>query len=480
MTSSFERYGEFDAVGLAELVRRGEIQPLDLLEAAIDRAKAWNPRINALCHWQLDAARADTNLNARAGVLAGVPFLLKDISTHVSGWPMTSGSRVFEDFVSTFDSTIVTRYRAAGLVAFGRTTTPEFGYAAPTESKEFGATRTPGDLRLSPGGSSGGAAALVAAGVVPAAQGGDSGGSLRIPAAFCGLYGLKPTRARTPSGPYHGSFLGFSSTHVITRSVRDSAMLLDVTHGPDPGAPYFAERPGELFMEARGRAPGRVRIAVQRRAFDDATVDGECVTAVDAAADLCRTLGHEVVDVDFCFDHSKLRSLYFVVWPTLIRLALDQRAAATKRPWRLEMLETYVARMVDGVRDTSAVEFAQALENVNAAAREFRLQSDHFHAVLSPTTALVAPPIGVLDPSNPNQEQLDEALRRAVAFTQIYNVTGQPAASLPLHWTANGLPVGVQLATRYGDEALLLQLSTQLEAASPWFDRTPPQLPRQS
>jgi Asp-tRNA(Asn)/Glu-tRNA(Gln) amidotransferase A subunit family amidase len=262
--------------------------------------------------------------------------------------------------------------------------------------------------------------------------------------------------------------------------VRDSAMLLDVSHGPDAGAPYYAERPDGLYMEARARSPGRARIAVQRRAYDDATVDAECLKAVDIAAELLRALGHEIIDVDFTFDHAKLRSLYFIVWPTLVRLALDQRSNATGRPWRLEDLETYVARMVDGVRDTSALQFAQALEDINAVAKEFRLQSDRFHAVLSPTTALVAPPIGVLDPSNPDQEELDAALRRAVAFTQIYNLTGQPAASLPLHWTPGGTPVGVQLATRYGDEALLLQLSAQLEEAQPWFNRIPPPLPVQA
>ncbi len=473
MGISQERYRGCDAISLAECVRRGEATALELLEAAERATRETDPLVNAIACWQLEAARSAVSRLDTMAPLAGVPFLLKDITTHVAGWPMSSGSAIFKDFVSTFDSNIVERYRDAGLIAFGRTTTPEFGYAATTESRLYGATRNPWNLELSAGGSSGGAAAAVAAGIVPVAQGGDSGGSLRIPAAFCGLYGLKPTRARTPSGPYHGSFLGFSSTHVISRSVRDSALFLDVASGPDAGAPYFAERPARPFAEAVSARPGLIRIAVQRRAFDDSRVDPECIEALEGAAELCRALGHEVVDVDFRFEHRKLRSLYFLVWPTLVRLALDQRAAATGRPWRLEQVEAYVARLVHDVRDTSAVAFAQALEDINAVARDFRLQSDQFDAVLSPTTALVAPRIGVLDPSNPDQDALDTALARAVAFTQIYNLTGQPAASLPLHWTRDGIPVGVQLATRYGDEALLLQLSAQLEEVQPWFDRIP-------
>ena len=473
MGITHERYRSCDAIDLAELVRQGDVLTEDLLEVATRAALQLQPRLNAIAHWQLEAARQDPNLVANQGPLSGIPFLLKDITTHVVDWPMTSGSAVYRDFVSTVNSTIVERYRAAGLVLFGRTTTPEFGYAATTESRLFGPTRNPWDLQLSAGGSSGGAAVAVAAGIVPAAQGGDSGGSLRIPAAFCGLYGLKPTRARTPAGPYHGSFLGFSSAHVITRSVRDSALFLDVASGPDVGAPYFAERPEVSFLKAAGRRPRRIRIAVQRRAYDDSVVDADCLEALEGAAALCLGLGHEVVDVDFRFDHRKLRSLYFLVWPTLVRLALDQRAAATGRPWHPDDLETYVARLVEGVRDVSALAFAQALEDINAVAREFRLQSDAFDAVLSPTTALVAPRVGVLDPSNPDQDELDMALSRAVAFTQIYNVTGQPAASLPLHWTSRGIPVGVQLATRYGDEALLLQISRQIEEAMPWFHRVP-------
>lgn len=476
MAISLEKYRACDATALAALVRSGEASPQEILEAAISAAEVANPHVNAITHWRLDSAREEVLARHDERPLAGVPFLLKDISTHVAGWPLTSGSTLFRDFISAVDSTIVQRYREAGLVMFGRTATPEFGYAATTESRLTGVTRNPWNLALSAGGSSGGAAAAVATGIVPVAQGGDAGGSLRIPAAFCGLYGLKPTRARTPAGPFHGSFLGFSSTHVISRSVRDSALFLDASHGPDTGAPYFAERPAETFASAALQKPRRLRIAVQRRAYDNCTVDPECLAAVEHAAALCRQLGHEVVDVDFQFDVAKLQSLYLVVWPTLVRLALNQWTAATGRQWRLDDLETCVARAVDGVRETSAVEFVQALEHVNAISAHFRRQCEAFDALLTPTTALVTPRLGVLDPSNRDQDEHDAAVQRAVAFTQICNATGQPAASLPLYWTRDGLPVGVQLATRYGDEALLLQLSTQLEEAQPWFHRMPPPL----
>ncbi|MFC0303872.1 amidase [Rhizorhabdus histidinilytica] len=471
MALSFSEYRGLDAVAMAELVRSGQVTPAELLETAIARAEAVNPVLNAICHPMYEAGRVDAAAAALSAPLAGVPFLLKDITTHRRGWPMTSGSLVMRDQVSSFDSEVVKRYLAAGLVLFGRTTTPEFGYAASAESRLFGPTRNPWDLSRTAGGSSGGAAAAVAAGVVPAAQGGDAGGSIRIPASFSGLFGIKPTRARVPAGPAHGAFLGFSTTHVLSRSVRDSALLLDVTHGPDTGAPYAAPPPRRGFLAATRTRPKRLRIALQRRAFDDTPVDADCIRAIEETARLCEKLGHEVIEADLRFDHGRLREIYFVVWPMLVMHSLDQHARATGRPVRMEELETYVARLVDGARRASAGDFIAGLESMTEVSRLFRAQSDAFDLVLSPTTAQVAPQIGVLDPSNPDQDQLDAALAASVAFTQIHNVTGQPAASIPLYWTEQGIPVGSQFAARFGDEETIFALAAQLEEARPWFGR---------
>ena len=473
MTSIQDIYRNTDAIGMAELVRAREVHPGELLEAAISRAEVVNPAINALCHKQYQSARALPDI-APSAPLGGVPFLLKDITTHVAGWPMSSGSLVFRDFVSSFDSTIVKRYRAAGLIFFGRTTSPEFGYGCTSESKLFGATRNPWNLALSSGGSSGGAAAAVAAGIVPVAQAGDAGGSIRIPAAYCGLFGLKPTRARTPAGTALASFLGFSTTHVISRSVRDSALLLDVTRGPEAGAPYYAEPPRRAYLEVIGADPGRLRIGLQRRAYDDSVaVSAECISALEDAARLCEELGHDIVETDLRFDHPRLRQTYYTIWPALMLQALEHHARQTGRSWRAEDLETHVAEQVERAKAFTAGTFITALDSMLTVAQDFQRQCEAFDIVISPTTAHVAPRIGVLYPSNPNRQEFDRAVRAAVAFTQIYNLTGQPAASVPLYWTDDGVPVGVQIAARYGDEATLLKLASQLEQARPWFDRRP-------
>ena len=465
---------QFDAVALAELVRSRKVQAGELLEAAVARAETVDPGINAICHRMYDAARRDPNLTNPAGPLGGVPFLLKDITTHVKGWPMTSGSVVFRDYVSSADSTIVTRYRDAGLVFFGRTTSPEFGYGCTSESKLYGATRNPWDLSRSAGGSSGGAAAAVAAGIVPVAQGGDAGGSIRIPASYCGLFGLKPTRGRTPAGAMITSFLGFSTTHVISRSVRDSALFLDMTQGPERGAPYFPEQPALPYHKVVGAEPGRLRIGMQRRPFDDSvTAAPECIAALEAAARLCEDLGHDIEECDIRFDHTRLRQTYYTVWPAIMLQALEQHAQATGRPWAPEDLETHVAIQVDRARSFSAGDFILALDSMLAVGKEVQVQADAYDVILTPTNAHPAPRIGAMNPSNPDRDELDRTVRASAAYTQIFNLTGQPAASLPLYWTAEGLPIGVQIATRYGDEATLFRLAAQIEAARPWFHRRP-------
>lgn len=472
MTSFVDEYQRWDALDLARLIASGEVTAREVLEAAIARVSEVNGAINAVVHPRFEDARADRNAQSPAGLLGGVPFLLKDITIHVRDWPISSGSRFLKDYVSTFTSEIVERYRAAGLILFGRTTSPEFGYAASTESRLFGVTRNPWDLSLSSGGSSGGASAAVAAGIVPMAQGGDSGGSLRIPAAFCGLFGFKPTRAVTPGGPHHGSFLGFSCIHAISRSVRDSAALLDATAGPDLGAPYFTVPPAESYSANLSAPLRRLRIALQTTPFNDVPLDAECERAAIDVARLCESLGHVVEPVTFSVDSERLQILYNVVWPAMILRAVQQQERATGRV-STDDFELHVVRLLDQARRLTAADFVEGLETMHSVGREFAQQFDGYDMMLTPTTALETPPIGMLDPSNPDQAALDHNLARAVAFTQIFNVTGQPAASVPVYWSEAGLPVGVQIAARYGDDAGLLQLAAQLEAARPWAHRRP-------
>jgi amidase len=475
MAISPEIYKALDATAIGQLVQTRQLQAEELLETALALSKEINPKLNAITHFMEASALENPSIRNTSGPFAGVPALLKDITTHAKGWPITSGSIPFSDHVSSYDNTLVQRYRTAGMVLFGRTHSPEFGYAASSESKLFGATRNPWNLARSAGGSSGGAAAAVAAGIVPIAQGGDSGGSIRIPSSFCNLFGLKPSRGRVPGGPAFGlpSFLGFSTGHVLTRSVRDSAAALDISQGPEIGSPFFLEAPNERYRDVILRDPPALRIGVQRKAYDGTRVSKECMAAVNAAAQLLEELGHEVVDANLHFEHEKLTGLYDVVWPTIILRSLDAYSETYGKSWRPEDLEANTARSIDLARKSTSADFAKALEDMLGVSSAFQRQSDKFDLILTPTTANEAPEIGVLNPSNPNADEMQAALKEAVAFTQIYNVTGQPAASVPFGWTENGTPVGVQIAGRYSDDRTVLMVASQIERARPWTGRWP-------
>jgi amidase len=468
-------YEETDALGLAEWVRKGEVSPDELLDEALTRLERWNPAIGAVVIPMEEQARRAIAAGLPEGPFRGVPFLLKDLHLLVAGVPTTQGCRLFADFVPDHDSELVVRYRDAGLVAFGKSASPEFGITCTTESRLFGATRNPWNLERSAGGSSGGAAAAVAAGILPLANASDGGGSIRIPASCCGLFGLKPTRGRTPMGPDAGEgWSGMSCIHAVSRTVRDNAALLDATHGPDRGAPYVAPAPERPFLAEVGAAPGRLRIALQTEAFNGTETHPDCVAAAEDAARLCEALGHTVVEARFRTDVERFRQATGTIIAANLRLSLQERAAALGREVSAEDVEPITWLMASGAAASDAAAYAGAQRAIHRIGRELAAFFEDVDLLLTPTLGAPPRPIGVLSLSNPNVPEALAALFQAVGFSQVANAAGTPAMSVPLSWNGEGLPIGVQFMAPYGDEATLFRLAAQLEEARPWARRRPP------
>ncbi|MDF2629264.1 MAG: amidase [Symbiobacteriaceae bacterium] len=488
-------YTRYDALGLADLVRRGEVTPPELLETAIAAAQRLNPALNAVIHPMYDTARAAAGGALSEGPFRGLPFLLKDLIEACAGAPTTSGSRACRSFVPAADSESVRRYKQAGVVILGKTNTPEFGLVAYTEPALFGPTRNPWNTAHTPGGSSGGSAAAVAAGIVPVASGGDGGGSIRIPASHCGLFGLKPSRGRTPTGPEQGHLWhGAVSLHVLTRSVRDSAAMLDVTQGPEPGAPYVIAPPVRPYAEEVRTGPGRLRIAFDTRSPVNGPVDPECVAAVEKAARLLADLGHHVEEARPEIDFPALARSYVTMYCGEVAYEVGQvkerfgPAAAAE----VEPATRALALLGEAV---TAAEFSGALHMWDAAGMAMGRFFQRYDLYLTPTVARPPVRIGELQPK-PHEQRLMVVLNglgsgrlwkatglvdriatenlAPTPFTQLANLTGLPAMSVPLHWTAANLPVGVQFVAPFGEEGLLFRLAGQLEQAAPWFDRRPP------
>ena len=464
-----------DATAQADLVRRGEVTPLELVDAAIERIERRNPELNAVVTPTFDRARDAARGEIPDGPFRGVPFLLKDLSAAWAGVRMTSGSAFLKDFVAPVDSVLVQRYRAAGLVFLGKTNCPEFGFLPTTEPRLFGATRNPWDPARTPGGSSGGSAVAVASGMVPFAHGNDGGGSIRIPASCCGLVGLKPTRARITQAPLLGDVMGgLTVDHALTRTVRDSAGLLDATHGPAPGDPYAAPPTARPFLDEVGADPGRIRIAWSARNPIGAPVHADCARAVDAAAALCGELGHEVEEAAPELDGELLYESFLAVWLAGHAWGIDGMARATGRtpaPEELEPLSWALHRIG---REVRAPDYLLAVTALQRIARGVAAFFGRFDVWLSPTLAQPPVPLGTFDPGSTDALGAFRRASEFVPFTPLFNATGQPAISLPLHRSDAGLPIGVQLAGRCGDEATLFRLSAQLEEARPWRERTPP------
>jgi len=470
-----EEFERQDGLGLADLVRRGEVSAAELLDAAIARVEACNPELNAVVSRLYDQARAAIAAGLPDGPFTGVPYLLKDLGAHYTGAVTSYGSSLFKDFVVDHDSEITSRLKRAGLVIFGKTNTPEMGLAPSTEPRLFGPTRNPWSLSHSAGGSSGGAAAAVASGMTPMAHASDGGGSIRIPASCCGIFGLKPTRARNPMGPDQGEGWGGASTaHAVTRTVRDSAALLDATSGPDIGDPYWAPPPPRPFLDEVGRDPGRLRVALATAPWNGEPVDPECEQAARQAARLCERLGHHVEEARPEIDAKALGSASFIVVCANIRAALEARAAVLGRePVASDVERLTWARATDGHR-ARASDYAKSIGVMHRAGRQVARFFTRYDILLTPTMCRPPQPLGVLDLMTEDEDAYTRAVLGSIAFTSLFNAAGNPAMSVPLAWSRAGLPIGVQFVAPFGEEGALFRLGAQLEAAEPWFDRRPP------
>jgi len=464
-----------DALAQAELVRQGKISHLELIEAAIERIEYVNPQINAVVTEMYELARTAAEGKSQTGPFAGVPFLLKDLQAAYEGVPMTMGSKYMKDFVPNGDSELVKRYKRAGLIVVGKTNTPEFGIFPTTEPKLFGPARNPWDTTRMTGGSSGGSAAAVAAGIVPMAHANDGGGSIRIPASCCGVFGLKPTRARNPLGPHFGDmFSGLIAEHAVTRSVRDSATLLDATAGYDPGDPYIAPSPARPFAQEVGVDPGRLKIAFTTKPITDVPVHSDCVAAVQDAAKLCEELGHDVVEAAPKLNGEMIVNAFMTIWAAGNAWTAESLSFAVGRQPQQEDLEPATWALIEMGRRRSAAKYLLAVQTLQIFSRHVARFMEHYDVMLTPVLAEPPLPLGSFD-SSPDDPMA--GMRRAgqfAPFTPLFNATGQPAMSVPLYWNAEGLPIGVQFVGRYGDEATLFRLASQLETARPWAGRRPP------
>ncbi len=470
----FSDYGKYDALGLADLVRKRAVKPEDLLDEAIARTEKINPKINAVVLKYYDEARARIARGLPQGPFAGVPFLLKDLHLLLDGTVTSYGSALFKNEKADHDSTLTERYLAAGLVVFGKTNSPEFGLSVSTEPRLYGPTRNPWNLEHSAGGSSGGAAAAVAAGIVPVANASDGGGSIRIPAAACGLLGMKPTRGRTPAGPDRGEgWAGMSISHVVSRSVRDSAAMLDVTHGAAPGDPYAAPAPKGTYLGEVTTSPGKLHISFTTKRPDGTPCHKDVVAAIEGTAKLLAELGHRVEEAAPEIDVDEMSKHQATIIGANVALTLRSRAVQIGREVTKDDIETFTSLIAEAAKMRASTDYAEATLYIHRMGRKFAAYHERTDVHLSPT--LGHPPIrlGILDTMSNDIAAYLRASTEYVPSIGIYNMTGQPAMSMPLHWTAEGLPVGVMFSGRFGDEATLFRLAGQLETARPWWERRP-------
>jgi len=471
-----------DATAQAELVSDGSVSALELTEGAIARVEALNPTINAVIHELFEEARDAACDGLPEGPFRGVPFLLKDLGAAFAGQPLHMGMGLLKqvDFRSPFDSYLAQRFRATGLVTIGKTNTPELGILPTTEPRAYGPTRNPWDIERSAGGSSGGSAAAVASGMVPIAHANDGGGSIRIPAACCGLFGLKPTRQRISEGPLVGDVMsGLTTELAVTRSVRDAARLLDAVGGPAPGDPYVAPPPSRPYAVELEADPSSLRIGyLEQPPVPGLEADPRCLAAVRDARELLGSLGHEVDDsspLDPALAETlDLEETFLTRWAAGQAATLDQLSVLLGRPVGADDVEPLTWALAEIGRERSGARYLRDVGVHQAIARAIAAWFEGgFDLLLTPTMAAPPQPLGTLDDSGPDPMQ---AFRRAIpagAYTAIFNATGQPAASLPLQAGDGGLPVGVQLVAPYGREDLLIAVSAQLERARPWAGRRP-------
>ena len=474
--------GGMDATAVAGLVARGEVTAEELLDQALEATARLNPKLNAVVLIQEGVARRAIAEGLPRGPFRGVPFLLKDLGAEARDFPSHNGSRLLANTVYGKDSAIWQRIRATGVVTFGRTTSPEGGIGAATESAVYGGpTRNPWNLDHTSGGSSGGSGAAVAAGIVPFAHGSDGGGSVRIPASSCGLFGFKPTRARLPDGPYAGEgWAGMAIDGFLTRSVRDTAIMLDACEGADLGAPYWAPPLGRGYAAAISRPPRRLRIAVCDTSFTGTPIHPDCRKAVHEAAALLSALGHHVEHGRPAADVPGMMS----AWTDIVAIgtALGIRKALNGRPLTADLVEGVGRGAVAHAAGLAPDRYLEAVGKIHDFGREMAAFFDPENGIgpdILLSATLAEPPARVGRFAHDTEDYVayrtgPTGIFAYSPFCAVFNASGQPAASLPLHWTAVGLPVGVHLATRFGADETLIALCAEIEAARPWIGQRPP------
>lgn len=471
---AFAEYNQYDGLGLAELVRRGEVSPAELVEAAIERIEKHNGTLNAVVYKAYQEARRSAAADLPDGPFRGVPFLIKDLGCPVAGMPRTSGSRFLQHEVCEQDGELTRRYRAAGLLILGKTNTPEFGITGTTESALLGPCRNPWNPDHISGGSSGGAAAATASGMVPLAHASDGLGSIRIPAACCGLFGLKTTRERNPHGQDDGDrAIGFSVDHVVSRSVRDSAAILDATGYPEPARAYPAPPKSRPYLEEVATPPGRLRIAFSCETPSGRPIHEENRRAFEQSVTLLEELGHEMVERGLGVDYRALYRAQGAVSAANAAAAHSERVERIGRAPEQGELEPLSWAGIRAGEKLSGEEVFRAWRSLRRMKSEIMALFEDYDVYLTPVMGTPPPPIGHIDPVGLAPREVSKRQAAAFPFTPPFNITGQPAMSVPLAWSEAGLPLGIQFAGRYADEATLFRLAAQLEQARPWSDKKP-------
>ncbi|HRV62385.1 MAG TPA: amidase family protein [Albidovulum sp.] len=475
----FKDYGAKDATDLAGLVASGEVDADALLDTALAAMERLNPKLNAVVLVQEEAARAAIRRGLPEGPFRGVPFLLKDLGCEAMDFPSHNGSRLFANTRYALDSAIWDRIRATGVVAFARTTAPEGGVGPATESAVYGGpTRNPWDLSRTPGGSSGGAGAAVAAGIVPAAHGSDGGGSVRIPASSCGLFGFKATRARFPDGPYSGEgWAGMAIDGFLTRSVRDAAAFHDACAGADLGAPYWAPPLGAGHIAAIRRPPRRLRVALCDTTLDGRPIHPDCAAAVHDAARLLESLGHHVEPARPAADIGGMMRAWTDIVACGTALSIRAKCAARGHPLEPGEVENVALGAIDRAAAVSGADYLAAVGRIHAFGRELSAFFDPWDILL--TATLAEPPAMIGRFAHTDRDFVHFRTGPGMVFDYspfcaAFNASGQPAASVPLFWNGEGLPIGVHLATRFGADEELMALCAELESARPWAGLRPP------
>ena len=460
-------YFSYDALGLAELVRTKQISSSELLEVAIALTEKLDPKLNAVPIKHFELARENLKNNTDSGIFNGVPFLLKDLNNYLKGTVTSGGSRVLENITADHTSELVKRTLDSGLNIFGKTNSPELGLTVTTEPVLYGPTRNPWDLDRSSGGSSGGASSAVAAGIIPMAQASDGGGSIRIPASCCGLFGLKPTRARTPLGPVSlEGWGGQSIFHCVSVSVRDSAALLDVTSGPEKGAPYRSAYQEKSFLEQINIEPGNLKIGY----LEDSSisVDEDVKEVMNSTIDLCQKLGHSVESTKINFSSEEISLAIITIISSNVSYAVKSQSDQTGREVSNEYFENVTLQMAENGNNFSASDYVNAIKINHRLGQELEKMFDQYDVLLSPVLASPPVKIGTIDMNTNDMKTYVERLTKYSPFTGIFNQSGQPSMSVPLFRTKDNLPVGSMFSAAFGNENLLFSLAGQLEQAQPW------------